>query len=239
MVLSIAACTCIAQAEPVLYPNPKEFTQQDAARMMKAASGALAPVYAPLAEQIVADLDLADKKGIGIDLGSGPGTLIIELCRRTRLYWINADINTHFFPEFFKAATEAGVGDRVGAVFADAQALPFHDNYATVIVSRGSFQFWEDKSLAFSEIYRVLKPGGMAYVGRGFSKNLSVEVARKVRARQKKGNRSGPPPYDVEETERELRSTMRALGIENYTIHKPKPPGSEGINYGIWIKIRK
>ena len=59
--------------------------------------------------------------------------------------------------------------------------LPFEDNYAEIITSRGSFQFWKNKQLAFSEIYRVLKPGGVAFIGRGFSENLSIETARKIR----------------------------------------------------------
>ena len=54
----------------------------------------LQPVYGPLAEQIANDFDLEDMKGMGIDLGSGPGDLIIELCKRTKyLHWVNADIN--------------------------------------------------------------------------------------------------------------------------------------------------
>jgi hypothetical protein len=53
-------------------------------------SHVLAPVYAPLAEQIVNDFALREKRGTGIDLGSGPGDLIIELCQRTRwLHWVS------------------------------------------------------------------------------------------------------------------------------------------------------
>jgi len=100
-------------------------------------SSLLAPVYAPLAEQIVRDYHLADKKGVGIDLGSGPGVLIIELCKRTtNLHWINADINPRFFPGFLQTAREAGSDNRVSAIYADAQALPFHDHFADVIVTR-------------------------------------------------------------------------------------------------------
>jgi ubiquinone/menaquinone biosynthesis C-methylase UbiE len=204
--------------------------------MAKAARTALAPVYAPLAEHIVSTYDLTEKDGIGIDVGGGPGTLIFELCKRTKhLYWINTDINPHFVSIFAEATTEAGVGHRAGAVFADAQALPFRDAYADVIVSRGSFHFWKDRRLAFSEIYRVLKPGGVAYIGRGFSENLPVEVARKVRKNQGRG----PPRYDVAETRAELEGIMKGLAIPTYRIETPAPAGSEGINYGIWLEIRK
>ena len=113
---------------------------------------------------------LVKTSGIGIDLGAGPGELTMELCARTDFHWINADINPHFFPYFIQEAEKRGLNGRVSAIFADAHNLPFRDNYADVIVSRGSFHFWENKEQAFSEIYRVLKPGGVAYIGRGFAR---------------------------------------------------------------------
>jgi SAM-dependent methyltransferase len=234
--LFFAVSLCVG----VLLPAPFCFGQsrEAALRFQKTANTALKPVYAPLAEHIVSELDLAGKKGIGVDVGSGPGTLIIELCKRTEgMHWINAEINPYFFVQFYKAAEEAGVGHGVSAVLADAQALPFRDDYADIVVSRGSFHFWKDKRRAFSEIYRVLKPGGIAFVGRGFSPNLPVKVARKVRADQ--GARGGKPKYDLKETEAELRGIMKELKIREWRIRLPKPPGSEGVNYGIWLEFRK
>jgi SAM-dependent methyltransferase len=233
--LTLLLCaSCSLSRKPLPASSDEKYTEQDALGMIKASRGTLAPVYAPLAEQIVADFNLAEKTGIGIDLGSGPGTLIIELCKRTRLHWINADINPHFFPYFHSQAKKCGLGHRVSAIFADAHWLPFRDDYADIIVSRGSFHFWKDKVQAFSEIYRVLKPGAVAYIGRGFSKNLPVETAHKIRAKQ-----GGKMKYDVEETANELRNIMNELGIKDYHIHRPQPPGSERVSYGIWVEFRK
>ena len=159
-------------------PNRKEPTRADAERMIRAAEGGLAPVYAPLAEEITERLSLADKDGVGIDLGSGPGTLIIELCKRTRLHWINADINPHFFPYFLAKAEAAGCGGRVSAIRADACALPFRDDFADVIVSRGSLQFWPDLRTGLAEIHRVLKPGGAPTSVDGLPERMPVETAR-------------------------------------------------------------
>ena len=198
----------------------------------------LAPVYAPLAEQIANDFELREKRGTGVDLGSGPGDLIIELCKRTRwMHWVNADIDPQVFAGFLQRAQAAGFEKRVSAMLADAQALPFHDSFADIIVSRGSFPFWKDKRKAFSEVYRVLKPGGIAFIGRGFSENLPVEVARAVRDRQRQNKKE--PVYDVEETAAELRRIMRSLVIEDYRIRIPKPEGRGDVNYGIWLEFRK
>ena len=238
LVLLLCAASQMLYASPLLLPSPETYTKDYVVKFQKTADDILAPLYSPLAEQIATDFNLVGKKGIGIDLGSGPGNLIIELCKRTKdMYWVNADINPYFFPVFFKAADEAGFGHRVGAIFADAQALPFRDDYADIIVSRGSFHFWGDRQRAFSEIYRVLKPGGVAFIGRGFSANLPVAVARNIRAKQQKGKQK--PKYDKKKTAEELRSIMKSLGITNFRIMMPKPKGSEGINYGIWLEFHK
>lgn len=199
---------------------------------------ALAPVYAPLAEWLTKRFDLASKKGIGIDLGGGKGDLIAELAQRSpQMHWIDADIDPKNFAAFFEKAKTAGVADRVSALMADAGQMPFRDQYADLIVSRGSFPFWGDLKAGLSEVNRVLKPGGIAYIGRGFSENLPVEVARQIRDKQKKND--GFPKYDVDQTEKELRRILDELGVQGYQIIRPKPPGAEGVNYGIWVEWRK
>jgi ubiquinone/menaquinone biosynthesis C-methylase UbiE len=215
-------------------PSDEKYTEQNALGMIRTSRKTLAPVYAPLAEQIVSDFDLSEKDGIGIDLGSGHGTLIIELCKRSRLHWINADINPNYFSNFYRRAEENSVGHRISAMYADAHFLPFRDNYADIIVSRGSYHFWEDKVTAFNEIYRVLKPGAVAYIGRGFSKNLPLETAKKIRAKQ--GTKM---QYDVDKKANELSNIMNILRTKYYRIDRPKPPSSENVNYGIWVEFRK
>jgi len=235
LALTLLVCgTGCLNGKPPSSPAREKYTAQKALNMIKASRGRLAPVYAPLAKQIVSDFDLSEKDGIGIDLGSGPGTLILELCEHSRLHWVNADINPHFFPHFYSQAEQRGFGHRVSTVFADAHALPFRDNYADIIVSRGSFHFWEDKTQAFSEIYRVLKPGALAYIGRGFSRNLPVKTAKKIRAKQR-----GKMNYDVDKTANDLRNIMNNLEIKEYKIHRPEPPGGENVNYGVWVEFHK
>ena len=233
LVLLLCSTGCVTVKHAPSSADEK-YTEADALGMIRSSRGTLAPVYAPLAEQIAMDFDLREKEGIGIDIGSGPGTLILELCRHTRLHWINADINPHFFPHFYKQAQQQGFGHRVSAVFADAGALPFRDNYADIIVSRGSFPFWQDKPRAFSEIYRVLKPGGTAYIGRGFSRNLPVATAKKIRGKQ-----GGKMKYNLDKAADELRDIMKVLQIKDWKIHTPNPPGSDNVNYGLWIEFHK
>ena len=231
----ILLCTVVfCSTKPLLQPSNEKYTKQSALNMIKTSRAILRPTYAPLAEEITQRFDLAEKKGIGIDIGSGPGSLIIELCKRTKLHWINADINPYFFPYFYEQADKLGFGHRVSAIFADAQALPFRTNYADIVVSRGSYRFWEDKDKAFREIYRVLKPGGAAYIGRGFPENLPVDIAKSIRAKQGKKMK-----YDVQKKAVELQRLMDKLDIREYRIHIPKKQSAEEINYGIWLEFHK
>lgn len=208
--------------------------EKSARRMIRASEGALAPVYAPLAEQIVQDFNLSEARGIGIDVGSGPGTLAVELCKRTDMHWINADINPHFFPYFYDLAEKNGIAHRVSAIRADAQRLPFRTGYADVIVSRGSYQFWNDRKKGFKEIYRVLKPGGVAYIGRGFARDMPVRRARKVRQDQ-----NGGPQYDRFKHAKQHADIMKQLGIKDWRVNVPTPDGSDGVSYGVWVTFHK
>lgn len=206
--------------------------------MNSSAKSVLAPVYPALADWIVDRYELEERKGIGLDIGGGPGDLVVALCRRTAgMYWVNVDINTYGFMFMHREAAEKGICHCTGAIFGDVHALPFQDDYADIVLSRGAFQFWEDWPAAFAEIYRVLKPGGTAFVGRGYSENLPPEVAAAIRD----SRRAGGPEYDIPTVAGKLKSVMEQLEIKDYEIMVPSAPDDfpRQVKYGIWIEIRK
>ena len=76
-----------------------------------------------------------------------------KIVYQTKLHWINADINPHFFPYFMRKADDAGFAGRVSAMRADAVALPFR---ATPAVSRTPHTPW--RYSAYSPSQRIHAP---------------------------------------------------------------------------------
>jgi len=104
-------------------------------------------------------------EGICIDIGCGPGNLDVELAKRTKLTIIGLDIDGDMKPFFDEKMRNGGFQDRVSFVEGDAQELPFPDDYADMIVSRGTLTFIPDIAKCLREVERVLKPTGIAFLG--------------------------------------------------------------------------
>ncbi len=105
------------------------------------------------------------ERGVCIDVGCGTGMLDVELARRTKLAILGLDIEPGCKPLFDKNVRAAGLEDRVRFVLGDAQKLPFPDDHADLIVSRGTLIFIPDLVKALREVDRVLKPSGVAFLG--------------------------------------------------------------------------
>jgi ubiquinone/menaquinone biosynthesis C-methylase UbiE len=105
------------------------------------------------------------REGICIDIGCGSGHLDVELAKRSKLTIIGLDIDPDVEPPFEARMRQAGLHDRVSFVLGDAQALPFPDDYADMIVSRGTLVFIPDIGKCLQEVDRVLKPTGVAFLG--------------------------------------------------------------------------
>lgn len=105
------------------------------------------------------------RQGICIDIGCGTGRLDVELARRSELQIIGLDLDPEMKPYFDKNVRDAGLAKQIRFVVGDAQQLPFPDNYADVIVSRGVLIFIPDLAQCLKEVQRVLKPTGVAFLG--------------------------------------------------------------------------
>jgi ubiquinone/menaquinone biosynthesis C-methylase UbiE len=189
-----------------------------------------AGIYRNLAKQIKEDYSIT--KGTCIDVGGGPGYLAIELAKITELTISALDINPFALRIAQKNIEKAGVSERVKTIEADVHKMPFPDGSADLVVSRGSYLFWKDKVTAFKEIYRILKPGGMAFVGGGMGNLISPEEREKIRAEMEK--KKIGPPKELEVSLQELSEILRKAGIPNYKITT-----DAGCLCGLWAEFKK
>jgi len=132
-----------------------------------------AAVFPALAKQIL--MDYGVHEGVCVDLGGGSGQLAMELVKASRLTAYVVDIDPVAVRLCSLLADEAGLTGRLRGVEGDAQNLPLRDSFADLVVSRNSIFFWPDKLAGLKEANRILKPGGVGYLGGGFSRLLSPE----------------------------------------------------------------
>ena len=96
-----------------------------------------------------------------LDLGSGAATdsLIAAQMVGPQGSVIGVDMTSAMLARAARAAAEMGASN-VRFVEGQAEELPFADTSFDVIISNGVIDLIPDKDAAFSELYRVLRPGG-------------------------------------------------------------------------------
>ena len=96
-----------------------------------------------------------------LDLGSGAGTdsLVAAEMVGERGHVTGIDISPPMLAKARAAAAEMGAAN-VEFVESEAERLPFPDESFDVVISNGVIDLIPDKDAVFSEIVRVLRPGG-------------------------------------------------------------------------------
>ncbi len=125
-----------------------------------------APIYPIIAEQIVAKT--AIKSGKCLDAGCGTGALGRSIAKITNLDITFFDQSDEMLSLAKGYANDENIGNRSTFLQGDIHSIPLEDESVDIVISRGSSPFWDDWHKAYSEIIRILKPGGMTYIGGGF-----------------------------------------------------------------------
>lgn len=103
----------------------------------------------------------ASLRGRAIDIGCGPGQLVIDLARRyPALHVTGLDLSAEMLDLARRNADRAGVGHRVDFKAGNAENVPFPDGYFDLVVSTLSLHHWTDPVTVLNEVARVTRPGG-------------------------------------------------------------------------------
>jgi len=110
---------------------------------------------------VSAVLESGVDRGMGLDLGTGPGYVAREiLLRQPHLRLLGLDLAAHMVRQAQRGAIRAGLNGRGCWPQADAHRLPFADHSFALVVSSFAVHHWADPLGVFNEIARVLAPGG-------------------------------------------------------------------------------
>jgi ubiquinone/menaquinone biosynthesis C-methylase UbiE len=200
--------------------------QVNVAKYDEAARGINAPMYDYYARKIKEKTGIT--KGVCLDVGSGGGHLGLALAQITDLDFTFLDMSANALERAKAHIAEDGLQKRAKTLLADVHAIPLADGSVNLVISRGSIPFWKDAAKALKEIYRVLAPGGKAYVGGGRgTPEIQAQIESKRKALGMGPMGRGPknvPPRDYDEI-------LKNTGITKYSLNK----GDDGM----WIEMWK
>jgi len=173
-------------------------------------------IYPVIAEQILTSCSI--RAGAALDLGCGPGHLATALAMRSDLIVHAMDISPDMIKICSERVHETGLCGRVIPVHGDVSAIPFSSGSFDLVVSRGSWFFWEDLSQGLSEAYRVLRPGGIAYIGGGFGNSaLKREIVAAMNDKEP-GFEEGMEDRIRSMPQERVEKSLECAGITNYSI---------------------
>jgi ubiquinone/menaquinone biosynthesis C-methylase UbiE len=184
------------------------------------------PAIVSTAKQVIDDYGVLD--GVCVDVGCGTAIFAIELCRRSNLKIYALENAKAVYEVARKNIQKEGLTDRIIPVLGDAHDLPFEDAFADLIISRGSYHCWKDKSLVFREIHRVLKKGGVGFVGGGFGRYISKEELDRMTALRGRSLKDDAKAYS---SPKELEDIIRKTGISDFHIIYDRS--------GLWAELKK
>lgn len=189
------------------------------------------PIYPLLVQQFLDDYKLLD--GVAVDIGTGPGHLGLELAKTTNMAIYFTDINADTLKVAAQNFRILGTDNEAHFVCANVEVLPFADAFADFVVSRGSVGFWKNPEKGLSEIQRILKPGGVAYVGVGCGRYIPATMRERIYCAMWNSNNTTsdrPVRYTLEEFEKFVK-------MANITQYKMVSEDDDRI--GNWVEMRK
>lgn len=207
---------------------PADYTEMDllkARRFDKKVKENFMPAIISTVRQITEDYAL---EGVCVDVGCGTAVFATELCRHSRLKIYALEKEKAICEVARMNIEKEGLTDRIIPVLSDAHDLPFENQFADFIISRGSYHCWEDKVRVFKEIYRVLDKGGIGFVGGGFGRYVTEEELNRMKSLRDHSLKEDAKAYSSPD---KLREVIYKADISNFHIIHDKA--------GLWAEIKK
>jgi SAM-dependent methyltransferase len=184
-------------------------------------------------------LELADvgEDAVIADIAAGPGTLALIAAPNV------ARVHALDFSESMLAALAANAKklglENIEIHQGDGQALPFPDGSFDAAFSMFGLMFFPDRPKGYAELYRVLKPGGVAVVSSWADVTQSSLMLIMFGALRAADPTRPEPKYDPNTLENPdlLAMEMQAAGFSDVVVHAHdhsfEAPGAEQLWDGL------
>jgi ubiquinone/menaquinone biosynthesis C-methylase UbiE len=114
-------------------------------------------------ELIARDILSYCAEGSLLDIGTGPGWLLVKLQQHSpEMQLVGIDASPSMVAKARKNMIDAGLSDVIEVKEGNASNIPFADSSFDIFVSTGSIHHWKTPTTALNDVYRVLKPGAYA-----------------------------------------------------------------------------
>ncbi len=201
--------------------------KKDSKRFLTIADTIFSPIYTVIAEQIVTNTGI--HSGTALDVGSGPGHLATALALASDCTVHALDCSPDMIEICQNRVSEKGLIGRVVPTCGDVCEIPYGDSTFDLIISRGSWFFWEDLSKSLAEIYRVLRPGGKTYIGGGFGTAALKEQIVAAMKERESDFETGMKERMTSRSPEVITSTLEKIGVDNYSLIND--------DSGIWLMM--
>jgi len=208
---------------------PADYTEMnllEAKRFDKKVKENFMPAIISTAKQITEDYGVVE--GVGVDVGCGTAVFAIELCRHSKLRIYALEKEKVIYEVARMNIEKEALTDKIIPVLGDAHHLPFDNDFADFIISRGSYHCWEDKVQVFKEIYRVLKKEGIGFVGGGFGRYVTEKDLNRMKSLRDCSLKENAKAYNSPDV---LKEVIYKANISNFRIIYDRA--------GLWAEIRK
>lgn len=179
----------------------------------------MSATYPLLADEVIARLNL--RQGFILDLGTGLGSLAREFAKRlAKAKVFGIDISEEMLTKAKEFAKNENLAN-IEFILQDAGKLNFPENYFDLVVSYGVLHHLKDLKGMFSQLKRVLKKEGYAFLydlRPDSPKEVIFEIAQKLPSLQSKAflesvKESLSPDY--------FDSILKELGFSEYAFSTP------------------
>ena len=185
-------------------------------------------IYRPLITRILSEAIRSPRRVL--DLGTGPGFLVLEFAKKLpNASIVGLDLSPDMV-EYAENFVECKGLKNLRFVLADAQEIPFDDDYFDVVVSHGMIKCVSDVQKMLNEVYRVLSGGGCAYI---------IDSRKDVTSKEFDEITKNFHSIDKEKSRRSINKSYRTDEIKKFlnktSFNKNAQIKVEGLTYEIKI----